>query len=126
MLLMFVAGVGVFAWSIIEHSDEIRTGGLAALGGILLLLTAYFTARNLQISASTAFNEQLMRASELLCERDPVKQMAARKTLLRMKRRIRARADEEAIDAILQQRSRSDRRRTTGVAAATYGHRTRP
>ena len=57
--LMLFAGAGVFVWSIVDHNDKIRDAGLAALGGILLLLTAYFTARNLQINARAAFTEQL-------------------------------------------------------------------
>jgi hypothetical protein len=111
ILLMLFAGIGIIAWSILGDNDKIRDGGLAALGGALFLLTAYFAARNLQINAATAFNDQLMRAAELLCEPNPVKQVAARETLLRMKRRIRAKADKDSIDAILKQRSHHNRHR---------------
>jgi hypothetical protein len=99
--VMALAGAGVFAWSIVGNDTDIRDAGLAALGGVLFLLTAYFTARNLQINARTAFNEQLMRASEFLCDGDPVKQVAARKTLERMRERTRSKGDQATIDAIL-------------------------
>jgi hypothetical protein len=98
---MLLVGAGVFAWSILEGNDKIRDGGLAALGGIVLLLTAYFTARNLQINARTAFNDQLMRASELLSQSDPVKQAAAREILERMRQRTQSTRDRAAIDAVL-------------------------
>jgi hypothetical protein len=99
--VMFLVGAGVFVWSIVDGNDKIRDAGLAALGGILLLLTAYFTARNLQINARTAFNDHLMRASELLSQSDPVKQAAAREILHRMKRRTRSKVDQGAMDAVL-------------------------
>jgi hypothetical protein len=98
---LFVVGAGVFAWSIIDGNDKIRDGGLAGLGGILLLLTAYFTARNLQLNARSAFNDHLMRASELLSQPDPIKQAAAYEILRRMKRRTRSKTDQATIDAVL-------------------------
>jgi len=101
ILAMLFLGAGVVVLSILEHNDKIRDGGLAVLGGTLLLLTTYFTARNLQINARTAFNEQLMRASEFLCEPNPVKQAAARATLQRMRDRTRSKTDQDTIDGIL-------------------------
>lgn len=99
--LMLFVGACIFALSIVNHDDKIRDAGLTALGGILFLLTAYFTARNLQINERKVFNEQLMRASELLCESERAKQAVAEATLTRMRARAHDKADQEVIDAVL-------------------------
>jgi hypothetical protein len=109
VLSMLAAGIVLFVVSLVEDNDKIRELGLAGLGGILLLLTAYFTARNLQISAKSTFNEQLMRASELLSDDNPIKQAAGRETLRRMKRWARKEEDKATIDAVLAHRPDPDR-----------------
>jgi hypothetical protein len=101
LLTLLMVAVGLLAWSIAAHDKDIREGGLAVLGGALLMLTVYFTARNLQISARSAFEERLLQASEFLSDGDPVKRVAGEKALLHMRQRARKASDQEAIDAVL-------------------------
>jgi len=96
-----LAGAIIFAISIADDSKGTRDVGLAALGGIVLLLTAYFTARTLQINGRRAFNEQLMKTAELLEENNPVRRAAASEVLRRMEEKARKRSDREAIQAVL-------------------------
>jgi hypothetical protein len=83
------------------HDRAVADYGLKALGGVLVLLTAYFTARSLRQAARTGFLERLMRASELLAERDAVKQRAGQETLYRLLDYAQDTADKKAVETVL-------------------------
>jgi hypothetical protein len=98
-----LVGAFVGAAAAIGHSPEAADYGLKALGGVLVLMTAYFTARNLRQTARAAFLERLMRAAELLADQDRVKQAAGVHALDRLlESKALDSADREAIGAVLR------------------------
>jgi hypothetical protein len=98
-----LAGIVVGITAAEVHDRAVADYGLKGLGGVLLLLTAYFTARNLRQAARTSFLERFMRASELLAEEDPVKRHAGLETLLRLHDHARDAADKGAVVAVVQE-----------------------
>ena len=105
--VLFFAAAEVITVSLVADSDEVRDVGLTAIGGVLLLLGAYFTARNLRQTARSSFLDRLMHASELLSAiDDPVKQTAGRVTLERLSSLAAHAGDKEeeaAAKAVLAQ-----------------------
>jgi len=99
---LIFAALALVALRIGTHDEAYIDDGAKAIGGVLLLLTAYFTARNLRQNADSAFEERLMRGAELLASSNPIEQTAGRRVLERLKARPRlAKADGAAIEAVL-------------------------
>jgi hypothetical protein len=73
--------VAILIASILFEEKEIREIGLAAIAGVVLLLGAYFTARNLRQTSHSAFVSNLIEAAELFADPDPVKHEAGRQAL---------------------------------------------
>jgi hypothetical protein len=100
--LVFVA-LALVALRIATNDEAYIDDGAKGIGAVLVLLTAYFTARNLRQNADGGFEERLMRGAELLASSNPVEQTAGRRVLERLKARPRlAKADIAAIEAVLE------------------------
>ncbi|HWX95219.1 MAG TPA: hypothetical protein VNZ01_00085 [Solirubrobacteraceae bacterium] len=93
--------IGIIAAAL--HDGAVVDYGLKGLGGVLLLLTAYFTARSLRQAALAGFLERFMRASELLAEHDPVRQGAGLQALFRLHDYARDHAEKEAIVTVVRE-----------------------
>jgi hypothetical protein len=73
--------VAILIASILLEEKEIREIGLAAIAGVVLLLGAYFTARNLRQTSHSSFVSNLLQAAELFADPNPVKREAGRQAL---------------------------------------------
>jgi hypothetical protein len=98
-----VAGAVIIAIDVFGHA-EVRKIGLPALGGILLLLSAYFTARSLLYNSRASFIESFMRASELYSSSDVVRMTAGKAALQRLYEQAKADEDRLAVERVLNAR----------------------
>jgi hypothetical protein len=101
--VLLLGGAGVILASLLFDDDTIRGAGLPAIGGILLILTAYFTARNLRQTARASFLDRMMRAAELIANGDRVARTAGLQALNRLAdeaRQLRRDDDLAAVEAV--------------------------
>jgi hypothetical protein len=86
-----IAGVAIW-----QGDKQVIDYGVKGLGGVLLLLTAYFTARNLRQSARAAFLDRLMQAAQLLASQNEVQRTAGMHALQRLEAYTRDPDDKKA------------------------------